>query len=97
MQTKIVPTRSRSITVRRALWRALATRMWRDFSEARARLWRDWLGGERVYRPELHYMRGPGPAWHAKYGHLAVVQHSTRKAQDGAHLHLNSAGLVRSP
>lgn len=19
------------------------------------------------YRPELHYMRGPGPAWHAKY------------------------------
>jgi hypothetical protein len=21
------------------------------------------------YRPELHYMRGPGPAWHAKYGH----------------------------
>jgi hypothetical protein len=18
------------------------------------------------YRPELHYMRGPGPAWHAK-------------------------------
>jgi hypothetical protein len=22
----------------------------------------------RPYRPELHYMRGPGPAWHAKYG-----------------------------
>uniref|UniRef100_Q07Q02 Uncharacterized protein n=1 Tax=Rhodopseudomonas palustris (strain BisA53) TaxID=316055 RepID=Q07Q02_RHOP5 len=21
------------------------------------------------YRPELHYMRGPGPAWHAKHGH----------------------------
>ena len=20
------------------------------------------------YRPELHYMRGPGPKWHAKYG-----------------------------
>ena len=20
------------------------------------------------YRPEQHYMRGPGPAWHAKYG-----------------------------
>jgi len=19
------------------------------------------------YRPELHYMRGPGPAWHAKH------------------------------
>jgi hypothetical protein len=23
------------------------------------------------YRPELHYMRGPGPAWHAKYGDQA--------------------------
>lgn len=20
-----------------------------------------------TYRPELHYMRGPGPKWHAKY------------------------------
>jgi len=25
---------------------------------------------EGVYRPDLHYMRGPGPKWHAKYGHL---------------------------
>jgi hypothetical protein len=24
------------------------------------------------YRPELHYMRGPGPKWHAKHhGHNA--------------------------
>jgi hypothetical protein len=23
------------------------------------------------YRPELHYMRGPGPAWRAKYGDQA--------------------------
>jgi hypothetical protein len=23
----------------------------------------------RPYRPEQHYMRGPGPAWHAKHGH----------------------------
>jgi hypothetical protein len=22
---------------------------------------------ERVYRPERHYMRGPGPAWRAKH------------------------------
>jgi hypothetical protein len=21
------------------------------------------------YRPELHYMRGPGPKWRAKHGH----------------------------
>jgi hypothetical protein len=25
------------------------------------------------YRPELHYMRGPGPAWRAK--HMASSQH----------------------
>jgi hypothetical protein len=23
------------------------------------------------YRPELHYMRGPGPAWHAKHRALS--------------------------
>ena len=23
-----------------------------------------------TYRPELHYMRGPGPAWRAKHGNL---------------------------
>lgn len=23
------------------------------------------------YRPELHYMRGPGPAWHAKHAAVA--------------------------
>lgn len=22
----------------------------------------------RAYRPEAHYMRGPGPAWRAKHG-----------------------------
>jgi len=26
----------------------------------------------RPYRPELHYMRGPGPRWRAKYGQLAA-------------------------
>lgn len=24
------------------------------------------------YRPELHYMRGPGPKWRAKYGHVST-------------------------
>jgi hypothetical protein len=22
----------------------------------------------KIYRPEAHYMRGPGPAWRAKHG-----------------------------
>ncbi len=24
------------------------------------------------YRPELHYMRGPGPKWHAKHDRMAA-------------------------
>lgn len=29
--------------------------------------WRRFVGLARdPYRPELHYMRGPGPKWHAK-------------------------------
>jgi hypothetical protein len=25
------------------------------------------------YRPERHYMRGPGPRWHAKHGDVVPV------------------------
>ncbi len=25
------------------------------------------------YRPELHYMRGPGPKWHEKHGTLPIT------------------------
>jgi len=39
------------------LGQALATR-WRKLSR---HMFND-------YRPELHYMRGPGPAWRAKHG-----------------------------
>jgi len=28
------------------------------------------------YRPELHYMRGPGPKWHAKHDRMAVRFHA---------------------
>jgi hypothetical protein len=27
------------------------------------------------YRPELHYMRGPGPKWHAKHRPTTVDAH----------------------
>jgi hypothetical protein len=37
--------------------------LWAELSDMVARLRRDVLGG---YRPERHYMRGPGPAWRAK-------------------------------
>ena len=29
------------------------------------------------YRPELHYMRGPGPKWHAKHSMPSVGRLST--------------------
>jgi hypothetical protein len=30
--------------------------------------WRDFVvAAFNPYRPEKHYMRGPGPAWHAKH------------------------------
>jgi hypothetical protein len=47
---------------------ALLPRPWAGFLAAFwAGLARD---AARHYRPELHYMRGPGPAWQAKHGHF---------------------------
>jgi hypothetical protein len=39
----------------------------KPFAEFRA-FWRAFFAKAfNPYRPELHYMRGPGPAWHAKH------------------------------
>jgi hypothetical protein len=39
----------------------------KPFAEFRA-FWRQFFGRAfNPYRPELHYMRGPGPAWRAKH------------------------------
>ncbi len=41
-------------------------------------LWREFLARAfNPYRPELHYMRGPGPAWRAKYGQEAAFRLKT--------------------
>ena len=45
--------------------------MWRNLAKAVRTLRRTLGEGSGSYRPDLHYMRGPGPKWHAKYGHLA--------------------------
>jgi hypothetical protein len=38
-------------------------------AHAIARFWRELTRDTlRPYRPEQHYMRGPGPAWQAKHG-----------------------------
>ena len=43
---------------------ALPTLWWADLREALKDLARSLFD---PYRPELHYMRGPGPKWHAKH------------------------------
>ena len=44
---------------------------------ARARMTKVWQDLVRdlfdPYRPELHYMRGPGPKWRAKHATIAVT------------------------
>jgi hypothetical protein len=41
--------------------------MCREFTEAVGELWRTIGYALNSYRPELHYMRGPGPKWHARH------------------------------
>jgi hypothetical protein len=55
--------------------------MWRDLSNTLRELWR--ASGEpcSAYRADLHYMRGPGPKWHAKYDGL-LTQTSPPTAPD---------------
>lgn len=43
--------------------------------ETLAAFWQELIrDAVRPYRPEKHYMRGPGPAWQAKYGKLPTQQ-----------------------
>ena len=48
---------------------ALLPRPFAGLGQTLAGLWRE-LTHDLLhpYRPELHYMRGPGPAWRAKHG-----------------------------
>jgi hypothetical protein len=46
----------------RAVLRNLISRAWKAFA---AHVFVS-------YRPERHYMRGPGPKWHEKYGHHGI-------------------------
>lgn len=55
--------------------------MWRNFTKAFRELSRNFGEAGRTYRPDLHYMRGPGPKWHAKYGNLAPKPMPTAHTQ----------------
>jgi hypothetical protein len=58
--------------------------MWRDLKKVLGELRLALLDGSEggSYRPDLHYMRGPGPKWHAKYGslHAQIPQSAARSA-----------------
>jgi hypothetical protein len=45
--------------------------MWRNLTKAVREFQRSMGEAGGSYRPDRHYMRGPGPKWHAKYGNLA--------------------------
>jgi hypothetical protein len=45
--------------------------MWHNLAKALRGLQRSLGENGASYRPDLHYMRGPGPKWRAKYGNLA--------------------------
>lgn len=48
--------------------------MWGQLAKALRELRQAALGeAAGSYRPDLHYMRGPGPKWHAKHGTLGAV------------------------
>jgi hypothetical protein len=36
------------------------------------------------YRPELHYMRGPGPKWREKHAHAGSVRSTSHDIGNGA-------------
>jgi hypothetical protein len=44
--------------------------MWRELAKVLSEVWRLSAPEAGAYRPDLHYMRGPGPKWRAKYGNL---------------------------
>jgi hypothetical protein len=47
--------------------------MLRDLAKTVRELRRTFGGAFTSYRPDLHYMRGPGPKWHAKHGDLVTT------------------------
>jgi len=47
--------------------------MLRDLAKTVRELRRTFGGAFASYRPDLHYMRGPGPKWHAKHSGLATT------------------------
>ena len=47
--------------------------MWRNLTNELRELWRASGEPASAYRADKHYMRGPGPKWHAKYDGLLTL------------------------
>jgi len=58
--------------------------MWRDLNKALYEVWRLSTPDGGAYRPDLHYMRGPGPKWQAKYGTLYPKAQPMKRAAGSA-------------
>ena len=69
------PASDTSILAELALVGASAHETWQRLSAAIARRVQDVFD---PYRPELHYMRGPGPRWLEKHGNRCPQQASLR-------------------
>jgi hypothetical protein len=52
--------------------------MWHNLAKTLRGLRRSLGESGGSYRPDLHYMRGPGPKWRAKYGNLAPTPQPPR-------------------
>jgi len=62
---------ARAVALFSASAAAFLPRPFAPLSRYLAMFWRELTrDAVRPYRPELHYMRGPGPAWQAKHGTL---------------------------
>ncbi len=68
--------------------------MWRDFSKALREIWEASGGGASSYRPERHYMRGPGPKWRAK--HAGLLSSAPQLSAKAARPVLNSVAQHRA-
>jgi hypothetical protein len=58
-----------------------------DFAHAVRKLWQTFADAFDPYRPERHYMRGPGPKWHAKRGGTVTAAADTTSLREIAGSH----------
>ena len=56
-----------------ALSETAAARPFTLVSHVFAAVWHELTRDGLRYRPERHYMRGPGPAWRAKHGRIPAA------------------------